>query len=116
MAMLNGVWEYAGQKGLYLQAGNYGAWIIQNGEQPNESTDEDKAKNFDVINSSAVIGTQVSGYRHVWNIIHSKDSRNEKDAYFTNCEMPDPGTCSMWFINSNGVQVGDKWQVKRIGK
>jgi hypothetical protein len=116
ISMLNGVWEYTGQNGMYLQAGNYGAWLIQNEEQPNASTDEGKAKNFDVINSSAVIGTHIEGNRHVWNIVHSKDVRNEKDVYFTNCEMINPETCSMWFINSKGVQVGDKWQVKRIGK
>lgn len=116
ISMFHGVWEYVGQYGMYLQAGNYGAWFILNGAQSEASTDEGKAKNFDALNSSVAVGTHLGGNRYVWNVIHSKDPRNEKDAYFTDCDMSNPDMFKMWFIDAMGTKVGGEWQVKRIGR
>ena len=116
VSMFHGVWEYVGQNGLYLQAGSYGAWIIVNGPQSDPSTDEGKAKNFDGIHCSVAVGTHLSDNRHIWNIIHSWDIRQEKAAYFSDCEMPNPDLVSMWMVDAHGKQVGEKWQVRRIGR
>lgn len=116
VSMFHGVWEYVGQNGLYLQAGSYGAWIIVNGPQVNPSTDEGKAKNFDGIHCSVAVGTHLADNRHIWNILHSWDIRQEKAAYFTDCEMPNPDLVNMWFVDAKGKQLGEKWQVRRVGR
>lgn len=112
----NGVWEYVGQNGLYLQAGSYGGWILVNGPQTDTSTEEGKAKNFDVTNCSVAVGTHLGGQRHIWNLIHSWDVRHEKTAFFTNCEFAGPDLFNMWAMDARGKQVGEKWQVRRVGR
>ncbi|MBI5913920.1 MAG: hypothetical protein HY842_00965 [Bacteroidetes bacterium] len=116
ISMFHGVWEYVGQNGIYLQAGNYGAWFILNGVQPDASTDEGKSQNFDAVNSSVVIGTPISGNRQVWNILHSKDIRYEKGVVFTTCEFSNPDLFKMWHVDPMGNKAGEGWQVKRIGR
>lgn len=112
----NGVWEYVGQNGLYLQAGSYGGWILLNGPQTDSPSEEGKAKNFDVFNCSVAVGTHLGGQRHIWNILHSWDVRQEKAAYFTDCEITSPELFNMWFVDARGKQIGEKWQVRRIGR
>jgi hypothetical protein len=114
--MFNGVWEYIGQKGLYLQAGNYGAWYIQNGMQPETGSDEGKAKNFDAVNSSVALATNQGGNRQVWNVLHSSNAWNEKNAIFTTSEFTNQDLLKMWLVDPMSKKIGEGFQLKRIGK
>jgi hypothetical protein len=116
ISKFNGVWEYIGYNGMYIQSGNYCAWFIQNGSQSDIATEEGKAKNFDAVNSSVLVATRLKGDHDVWNVIHSADPRNEKASYFTNSEAKKPDLIGVWMIDAMGEQVGEKWQVKRIGR
>lgn len=114
IASLQGVWEYTGQNGIYLQAGNYGAWIILNGTLADPATDQGKAQNIDAMNASVVIGTQLSDRHYIWNIIHSVYPHWEKEALFTGFEMTDADSFQMWTEDGAGNKNGPGWKVQRI--
>lgn len=74
---LNGAWAYEEFKGLYLQCGNYAVWTIHFEELSQVSTEEEKAKAFDVFDGKAAIGDCQANGKTFWNIVHASKTFEE---------------------------------------
>lgn len=114
----NGVWEYKdfGESTIYIQSGNYGVWIILNKIVGDVSSTAGKAKAFDALNASAVIGDCKKEGKAFWHVIHSEDIRNEKTVIGTISKKLENASYHWRIINGQGQPTEMNWNIRRIAK
>lgn len=117
-SLYNGVWAYEdfGEDGIYIQSGNYGAWIILNEIVEDISTDARKAKAFDALLASFTVGDCQGGEVDYFHVIHSSDPRNEKGVIGGSSTPINAGSFSMQILNAGGQPAGSGFKVHRIDK
>lgn len=114
----NGVWDYEGfgESAIYMQSGNYGAWVILDAIDEDLSTTIGKAKAFDATNASGVIGDCNNGKKEFWNVLHSADIRNETEVISTISKKLDNNYYHWEMLTAQGQPSGMKWKTKRIAQ
>lgn len=109
----NGTWEYVEWNGVYLQCGNYGAWVIQNELVKDASTVAGKAKAFEAMNGRFAIGDCREG-KSFWNILHASDIRQEKAIIGCATKKLNDGRYKWQVLNVKGEPAGVTWHIQRI--
>ena len=113
---LNGVWTYEEFKGLYLQCGNYAVWTIHFEELTQVSTEEEKAKAFDVIDGKAAMGDCQTNGKAFWNIVHASKIAQENITLGTQYEKLVKGRSKWTMLAPNGSPQNPTWHLSPLKK
>jgi len=114
---LNGVWEYENLKGLYIQSGVYGAWVVADPDQAQLASDlktmPGKARAFQAIEGYYALSDCKGDHRCHWTILHSSNPAMEKQILYTELQVR-KNSFSGRYIDTDRRLVGEEWQMRRL--
>lgn len=111
-ADLNGAWAYEEFHGLYLQCGDYAVWTIHFEKLAKVSSEEEKAKAFDVMDGKAAIGDCQADGKTFWNIVHASKDYDENITLGTRFEKLGKGRSKWFMLGPNGAPDGLSWHLR----
>lgn len=114
---LNGVWTYEGMKGMSIQSGIYGAWVIVDPDQGSLAADlttaSGKSRAFEAIEAHYAIADCKGDHRTQWVIIHSVNPAMEKKILYTEIQVQ-KNSFSGRFMDTNRRLIGEEWKMIRL--